>query len=71
MSTKRIYGLIMTIISVIGALYSIITISNDKSGLIRYTYAPPFTAHETVTLAILVISVIIGMIGIVLIAIKE
>lgn len=62
----------MTAIGVIGTIYSIITISNEKSNwLIGYTYTPPFTEHETIILAVLVVSAVLGIIGIVLLSDKE
>lgn len=68
----KISGFIMSTIGVIGTIYSIITISNDKSNwLVGYTYTPPFTEHETIVLAVLVVLAVLGIVGIVLLSAKE
>lgn len=71
MSSKRVAGVLLTVLSAIGILYSIFTISNDTSGLIGYTYSAPFTTHETTILTTLGVSVVVLIIGLVLLLSKD
>jgi uncharacterized membrane protein YvbJ len=59
-------AIIVTIIGAIGTLFSIMTIQSDINQW-RYTYTSPFTEHETGTIAVVVISVIVLISGIVVI----
>lgn len=66
---KKIIAIICAIIGFIGCIASAIIISNDMTGgsmfSMRYTYKPPFTAHETTMLIIAGISVIMLIAGII------
>ncbi len=72
MSTKRIIGIILTVLGGVGILYCIMTILEDTSGwLFRYTYAPPFTDHEITVISILVVAIISTISGIIMLCNKE
>jgi len=65
MSQKKIVGLVLMVLGIIGGVYSAITYANDTSGgWFGYTYEPPFTNHEIVVIAIAGISIIALIAGI-------
>ena len=63
---------IALVLGALGTLYSIVTIASDitGNGWRRYTYEPPFTAHEAITIIILIISIIACIVGVCLLVPK-
>lgn len=57
-------GLIYLILGSLGAIFSIFTIIDDRSGFLGYTYKPPFTGHEVGILLILGFSLLFIFLGI-------
>lgn len=60
---KKYAGIGLTVLSIIGGLYSIITITDEKGNLFGYNYEPPYTSHEAVIIALLVICVVLLLVG--------
>lgn len=60
---NMIIGYILIVLGVFGMVGSFTTISNDW----RYTYKPPYTDHETTMIALLIISVVVFIVGIMVI----
>ena len=64
-----IAGLVLLLLWLIGAVYSIITITNDKNkwffgiNILWIKIRPDITAHEIATITILIISIILFTIG--------
>lgn len=56
-----IIGYILTALGCFGTAFSFITISNDH----RYTYRAPFSDHEKAMMAMLIISFIVLVVGII------
>ena len=61
---QPIGGLIALVLGIIGLVYAIVTIVNDRSGMPPlYTYSSPFTEHEILFIAILILSYIVLLVG--------
>lgn len=69
MQTKKIYGIIATVIGVIGEAYALVTINADKTGNFwgGYTYEPPFSSHEITYISIAVISALVIIAGLIMV----
>ena len=67
MSSKKTFGIIMTVLSVLGGFYAITTYSDDTSNYYSgYNYEPPLTSHEITVILIGFVSIICFIIGLVL-----
>jgi len=71
-------GIIMLILGIIGAFYSVVTISSDTSAWYRdryhfygYDYIAPLSSHETTTIVILVLSGIMTFIGLIVLLVRR
>ena len=60
---KLIGGLVISVIGLIGTIIGMVLISGDW----MYTYSPPFTSHEIGRTAIVVISAILLLVGVIMI----
>jgi uncharacterized membrane protein YvbJ len=61
---KFIGGLVTLVLGVVGLIYSLATISSDTSGnWVSYSYRSPYSDHEIMTIAILVLSIIAVIVG--------
>lgn len=67
-SSASVGGIVTLVLGILGVFYGAITIASDQSRWGGYTYSSPFTYHEIVTMAILVIGAIGIVIGIAVIA---
>lgn len=66
MSSKKISGIIMTVLSALGGFYAITTYSDDTTNLFGYNYEPPLTSHEITVIMIGVASAICLIVGLIL-----
>ena len=64
MDDRKIAGIILSVIGLIGAIFGFSTISADKNDwLFGYTYTAPFTQHEILVISLVVSSLIALAIG--------
>lgn len=68
---RKIAGLATMLIGIIVGIFSAVTISDDMSGLIGYSYEPPLTSHEITMIVVAALSLILIIIGIILLCIKD
>ena len=66
---KEKIGLISLILGIVGSDYSAVVISDDKSGFTIYNYRAPFSSHESKMIAIVFVSGLCLLVGIILLKI--
>lgn len=67
MESKKILGAVCAIVGVIGAIFAYSTMRDDWA----YSYEPPYTAHESFIIAVMVGSVILAIVGFVLLLLGQ
>lgn len=75
MSGKKISGLVLMVVGILGTLYCLVTISNDmhpQSVFSRYyTYEPPLTGHEVIMIFSTLCCVAIAVVGLILLCLPN
>ena len=75
MSGKKITGLVLMVVGILGGLYCLVTISNDMhpESIFSnyYTYQPPLTGHEVLMIFSTICCIAIAVVGLILLCLPN